>query len=240
VDKLRDNHAVIELDYLVPDKAARQTTSQLKSWLKRFVARNATDAVAARAELERRSVWVDHQDDGMSLLHAYIRTTDAVRIDQLLTGRAKQTPADNRTRDQRRADEFVRGMFATGEKSTGSHAVIGVTVPVTSLAELSDEPGVSFDGQFALRRSSFATSPRSRARCSTALSPTPSAGSSTSPSSAGSPHPNSGSRSRLATAPAGSPPAPDLRWSPTSTTRSRTPDPPPDPTSAPCAGAITT
>src|SRR5215203_2687898 len=52
VDKQCDNHAIIELDYLVPDRAARQTASQLKGWLKRFVARNAPDAFAARTELE--------------------------------------------------------------------------------------------------------------------------------------------------------------------------------------------
>src|SRR5690242_14352303 len=66
VDKVRrDNHAIIELDHWVPGKAATRTAAQLKGWLKRFVARNTTDDRAARTERSKRSVWVDHQDDGM-------------------------------------------------------------------------------------------------------------------------------------------------------------------------------
>jgi hypothetical protein len=151
VDKVRgDNHAVIELDYVVSDRAARQTSSQLKGSLKRFVARNAPSAAAARAERDKRSVWVSHQDDEMSLLHAYIPTADAARIDRLLTDRAKQLPADDRTLDHKRADELVRQLLATGDGLPGSRAVIGITIPVTSLAGLTDEPGESFDGAFAL------------------------------------------------------------------------------------------
>lgn len=63
---------MIELDYLVPDKAATRTASQLKGWLKRFVARNTPDRTAASAEKARRAVWIDHQDDGMSYLATYI------------------------------------------------------------------------------------------------------------------------------------------------------------------------
>ena len=147
VDKLTDNYSTIELDYWVVEYAATHTTSQLRAWLRRFVARNATDPGAARAEHEKRSVWLNHQDDGMTFLSAYIPTPDAIRLDTELTRLAKAEPADGRTLDQKRADVFARGMFGDGSPA---HATIGVLVPVTSLAGLDDEPGTSFDGGFAL------------------------------------------------------------------------------------------
>ncbi len=111
VDKLRgDNHAIIELDHRVNSYAAEHTAAQLKGWLKRFVARNAPDQTAVNTEHQKRSVWVDHHDDGMSYLHAYLPTPDAILIDAGLTERAKQLPADDRTLDQKRADEFAAQM----------------------------------------------------------------------------------------------------------------------------------
>jgi hypothetical protein len=72
-------------------------------------------------------------------------------IDAMLTERAKTTSSDGRTLDQRRADVFVEQMRGTTDgQSTSSRAVIGITVPVTSLAGLDDLPGESFDGTFAL------------------------------------------------------------------------------------------
>lgn len=104
VEKMRgDNHAVIELDHVVSGKAGKQTTAQLKGWLKRFVARHATGDRPARTEHAKRSVWVNHQDDGMSYLSAYLATSEAVRIDQMLTVGAKKLPADDRTLDNKRA-----------------------------------------------------------------------------------------------------------------------------------------
>jgi hypothetical protein len=147
VDKLTDNYATIELDYWVVDYAATHTTSQLRAWLRRFVARNAPDARAARTEREKRAVWVSHQDDGMTFLSAYIPTPDAIRLDTELTRLAKGEPSDSRTLDQKRADVFARGMFGDG---SSAQATIGVLVPVTSLAGLDNQPGASFDGEFAL------------------------------------------------------------------------------------------
>ena len=151
VDKLRDNHAIIELDHRAASYAPIHTTAQLKRWLNRFVAKNAPDQVAAKKEHAKRSVWVDHQDDGMSYLHAYLPTTDAVLIDARITERAKNLPTDDRTLDQKRADEFVTQLLGTNNEHTpGGRVVIGITVPVTTLAGISDTPGESFDGSFAL------------------------------------------------------------------------------------------
>ena len=147
VDKLTDNYSTIELDYWVVEYASTHTASQLRAWLRRFVARNAPDSRAARAELEKRSVWLSHQDDGMTFLSAYIPTPDAIRLDTELTRLAKAEPPDGRTLDQKRADVFAGGMLGDG---SSAHATIGVLVPVTSLAGLDNDPGTSFDGQFAL------------------------------------------------------------------------------------------
>ncbi|MCW2831716.1 MAG: hypothetical protein JWP31_2408 [Aeromicrobium sp.] len=152
--KLQDNDQRIELDQGVADYAATHTTAQLKGKLTRFVATRVTDGTAVRNERARRSVWVSHQDDGMSFLTAYIPTTDAIRIDALLTERAKRHSDDGRTFDQRRADELVAQMLGQNiddkARSSISRAVIGVVVPVATLAGLSDQPGQSIDGSYAL------------------------------------------------------------------------------------------
>lgn len=151
VDRVRgDTHTLIELDYLVPGKAAARTAAQLKGWLKRFVALNTTDQNTAETEKAKRSVWLDHQDDGMTFLHAYLPTPDAIRIDTLLSQRARAT-SDDRTFDQRRVDELVAQMLGHVDgQPTSSRAVIGVVIPVNTLAGFDDQPGEAFDGSYAL------------------------------------------------------------------------------------------
>lgn len=151
VAKLTDNHNLIHLDFIIGDYAAQHTTAQLKGKLNRFIARwEPTSTKAAKAENATRGVWLDHQANGMSYLRAYISTADAIRIDAMLGAHAR-THSDDRTLDQRRADELVARLLghADGEPRS-SRAVIGIVVPVTSLAGLDDQPGASFDGSFAL------------------------------------------------------------------------------------------
>jgi hypothetical protein len=97
-------------------------------------------------------VWVDHQGDGVSWLHALLATSDVVRIDQGLTHDAKQLPADSRTLDNKRADLLADQLIGRNGTGTGGGGgvAIAITVPVTSLAGVTDEPGESFDGRFAL------------------------------------------------------------------------------------------
>lgn len=148
--KLTTNENLIHLDAIIGSYAATHTTSQLKGKLKRFVARWETSDEPVKAERAKRAVWVSHSGDGMSFLTAYIPTPDALLIDAMLTDRAK-AGSDERTLDQRRADEFVQQMRGITEgQATSTRAVIGITVPVTSLAGLDDLPGESFDGSFAL------------------------------------------------------------------------------------------
>ncbi|MDR7087896.1 hypothetical protein J2X11_002735 [Aeromicrobium panaciterrae] len=148
--KLTTQENLIHLDGTIGDYAATHTTAQLKAKLNRFVATWETSDATAKEEQSKRSIWVNHQDDGMSFLTAYIPTPDALLIDAMLTERAKAT-SDDRTLDQRRADLFIDQLRGVAEGQTSSsRAVIGVTVPVTSLTGLDDLPGESFDGSFAL------------------------------------------------------------------------------------------
>jgi hypothetical protein len=149
--KLRgNNHHLIELDHKAAHQAPAQTVAQLKAMLNRLVARLAPSGAAARDEKTKRGVWVNHQDHGMSYLNAYLPTADAVRIDALLTQRAKAI-SDERTLDQRRADELVTQLLGhTGDGSSSGRAVIGVVVPVETLTGLDDQPGEAFDGSYAL------------------------------------------------------------------------------------------
>ncbi len=152
-NKLSDNNfSFIELDYKLADYAATHTGSQLKAKLKRAVARIEPQRAAdrARAEHERRAVWVQHGDDGMSYLGAKLSTLDAVRIFDRLTTHAKNEPSNGRTYDAVLADLFVDQLLSTADGSRAGGAVIGVTIPVATLAGLDEEPAVSFDGQYAL------------------------------------------------------------------------------------------
>ena len=147
-----DNYSFIELDYKLADYAATHTGSQLRAKLKRFIARIEPDQAAhrARAEHDRRAVWVQHGDDGMSYLTAYLSTVDAIRIHDLLAKRAKNTAGTGRTFEAVLADLFVDQLRTTADGTRAGGAVIGVTIPVTTLAGLDEQPGTSFDGQFTL------------------------------------------------------------------------------------------
>ncbi|MDX6278168.1 MAG: hypothetical protein QOJ72_2296, partial [Nocardioidaceae bacterium] len=70
--KLTTDLNLIHLDHEIGDYAATHTTAQLKGKLNRFVARwEATDA-AVTEERSKRGVWLNHQDNGMTYLNAYL------------------------------------------------------------------------------------------------------------------------------------------------------------------------
>lgn len=148
--KLTTRYNLIHLDHEIGTYAESHTPSQVKGKLNRFIAKWETTDKPAREERSKRSVWISHQEHGMSFLTAYIPTPDALLIDAMLNERARAS-SDDRTLDQRRADLFVEQMCgATDGQTVSSRAVIGITVPITSLTGLDDLPGESFDGSFAL------------------------------------------------------------------------------------------
>ncbi len=71
-----------------PNETARRLEASFAADELGVTLHQPTRTVQCRLAEAKRSVWVDHQDDGMSFLHAYLPTTDAIRIDQLLTDRA--------------------------------------------------------------------------------------------------------------------------------------------------------
>jgi hypothetical protein len=159
-NRLHDANSAPLLDREVVDVAATRTAAQLKAWLRRFVARTEPDRSAERehGEAEQRRVYVEHGPDGWSWLNAFVPSTSAHRIDRLLS-RLAERRADgdpHLSLEQARSDvlaDLVLGRIAIDDEPTGrSHggAVIAVTVPVTSLAGLTDEPGTTFDGEIAL------------------------------------------------------------------------------------------
>lgn len=160
VDKLRGPDSLIALDERVAGYATSHTTAQTKAWLRRFTARvePAGHLERSKREWEKRSVWFDHDPDGVSWLHAMVDTTDAIRLDGLLTALGKKACENyaDVTLDQARADvlaDLVLGRRDLAGTPTGrvhGGGTIAVTIPVTTLAGLDDEPGETFDGQFAL------------------------------------------------------------------------------------------
>ena len=158
--RLHDEDSLLTLDREVVDVAATRTTAQLKAWLRRFVARTEPDRSGdrERSEAEKRRVFVEHGPDGWSWLNALVPSTAAHRIDRLLSRLAeKRADGDpHLTLEQARSDvlaDLTLGRITLDDEPTGrSHggAVIAVTVPVTSLAGFSDEPGTTFDGEIAL------------------------------------------------------------------------------------------
>ena len=158
--RLCDQDSVLALDRDVVDVAATHTTAQLKAWLRRFIARTEPDRSAdrERSEAEKRRVYVEHGPDGWSWLNAFVPSTAAHRIDRLLSRLAeKRADCDpHLSLEQARSDvlaDLALGRITLDDEPTGrSHggAVIAVTVPITSLAGLTDEPGITFDGELAL------------------------------------------------------------------------------------------
>jgi hypothetical protein len=154
VFRLKRPESVAALDAKVVPYASTHTPSQLRSWLQRFVARVEPDQVVERrkADLEKRAVYFDHDDDGVSWMHAMMSAEDAVLLDREITLAAKSaTTGEGRTLAQARADVVVDRLLGREGGATGRGRFhIGVTMPLTAFIGLADEPGEAVDGSFAL------------------------------------------------------------------------------------------
>jgi len=142
------------LDAKVVPYAVSHTPAQLKAWLRRFVARTEPEQVVERRkhDLEQRSVYFDHDDDGVSWLHAMMSGEDAIMLDRELTLAAKAAgEGDDRNLPQARADVLVdRLLGREGGQAGRGRFHVGITIPVTSMLGLEVEPGTAVDGSFAL------------------------------------------------------------------------------------------
>ena len=150
---LRDPRSDGIVDQRVVDYASTHTAAELRAWLKRLTARLEPQHHKERARdaVKDRRVHIHHRDDGVSELWALIPTAQAAAIDRLLGETLLSQPSDDtRTIDQFMADELGRRLLTGADGESAVRASIALTIPATSLAGLSDEPGISLDGQWAL------------------------------------------------------------------------------------------
>ncbi|MGO3191296.1 MAG: DUF222 domain-containing protein [Microbacterium sp.] len=148
--RLRAPHGATQQQKDAEREAARQIDEATSEWafscsptnflrrLRRLTERLDPESVEvrhARALADRR-VFVDHMDNGMSWINAFIPTTEALAVDRRLRATAKQVkkndPCEARTVAQIRADLFSEWLRGVGTE----HAVqtkVFVTIPVQLL-----------------------------------------------------------------------------------------------------------
>ena len=153
LNSLHDPRSDGILDDRVVGYAEAHTAAELRAWLKRLTARLEPDHYEQRTRdaVNARRVHIDHRDDGVSELWALLPTAQAVAIDTVLGEALLSKPSDDtRTSDQYLADELARWMLTAADGEPAVRATIALTIPATSLAGLTDEPGISIDRQWVL------------------------------------------------------------------------------------------
>jgi hypothetical protein len=142
--RLTKPESLVTLDETAVDAVAGLTPGQAGTWLDRWVERTEAEAARQRHQLAMadRRVQVRPVGDGMARVSAVIGTADAAAIMQSLTKVARARAADDpRTIDQARADLLADTLLGRREGGLGYRAVIGITVPLSSLMGFSDVPG---------------------------------------------------------------------------------------------------
>ena len=150
IGRLQRPASVTKLNLKVVAYAADHTSIELKAWLKRFVARVESDLFNERAENERknRRVEVDHTDDAMTWLSAYLQSHVAAAIDKRLTKEAQAMTGDPRTLPQRRADLLACWLTTSEHGDLAVGADIAVVLDAATLAGADNKPAVASDGSF--------------------------------------------------------------------------------------------
>jgi len=142
--RLVDPASVAMLDEVAVGRVSGLTPGQATRWLDRWVERTEADASRERHVIAHRdrAVGLRPVGDGMTRLTATMASTDAAAIMQSLTAAAHALPADDdRTIDQARADLLTDTLLDRRDGGLGYRAVIGVTVPLSSLMGFSAVPG---------------------------------------------------------------------------------------------------
>ena len=154
VDQLQREESVFRLDQTVIGYAVDHTAAELRQWLRRFVRRVEADLAVERAERERknRHVSVEHTDDSMAWLNAYLPSHDAAAIEARLRAEARkpQEPGDDRTVGQREADLLVAWCTGSTEVKSAISATIAVTIGADVLAGANPGFAESADGSWAV------------------------------------------------------------------------------------------
>lgn len=153
VARLESDDSFNRADALIVEYAVGHTASEVRQWVYRLVGRLEPQSAEQReaSAKERRCVTITHTNEGESEVWARMPTLDAFKIQKSLD-QSLQTKAANdpRSVDQFVADQFIARLTEDADGNSLVHAEIGLTIPVTSMAGLTGEPGESLDGQFAL------------------------------------------------------------------------------------------
>ena len=155
LDRLERESSRALLDSKALTYATTHTTSELRSWIKRFVTRTEPNEALDRAEKARdqRYVALHHLEDGMSWLSAYLPSHQASAVMKRLD-RAARVPVDDgdtRTLPQRTADLCVS--WLTHGETLDLPAVTGdvaVTIEADVLTGLIDGHAESSDGEWSV------------------------------------------------------------------------------------------
>lgn len=154
LDKLTSDRARELLDDTVVDYAAAHTPTEVRAWLKRFVARAEPENFTERAEAARarRTVEISHDDDGMSWLSAYLPPPVAVAVSGRLQAATRLMRAEElenspapRTLDQIKADVLAHWLTNSEGTETVIAASIHVTVDAGALAGFTQQPAIVDD-----------------------------------------------------------------------------------------------
>jgi uncharacterized protein DUF222 len=131
-----------EVEDRVLEKAAEQTGAQMRQRARRIVLRVDPTGARDRAAQAKaaRCAGLQSEDDGMAKVYAVVPADKAVaialRVDKI--ARQTKTPDDPRTMDQRRADVVCDLLLG---KPSNVQVQLQVTVPVSMLMRLDDQPG---------------------------------------------------------------------------------------------------
>ncbi|WP_082556015.1 HNH endonuclease signature motif containing protein [Aeromicrobium sp. Root472D3] len=154
IGQLKRTESVHRLDRRVVEYAQTHTVAELRAWLKRFVRRVEADLAIERAEDERtkRHVSIQHGDDSMGYLGAYLPSHELAAIaDRLRKGaRRGVDPDDDRTVAQREADLLVAWCTDSEATEAAIDANIGVTIGADVLAGANPGFAESTDGTWGV------------------------------------------------------------------------------------------
>jgi hypothetical protein len=146
---LADQQASV-IDKQLAVKAGTVSTKWFRLLARREVAKRDTPTATERHRkaAERRSAFLDHEDDGMTVLGLRCTAIEGVAAMQALNGRADaaRLPGDTRTHGERQADvllDLLLGAPITGpggiRRRNRAEIQVGVTLP--TLLGLRDDPG---------------------------------------------------------------------------------------------------
>ena len=154
ISQLKRAESVHRLDARVVEYAETHTVAELRAWLKRFVRRVEADLATERAEDERakRHVSVQHGDDSMGFLNAYLASHELAAIADRIRKEARRpaAPGDNRTVAQREADLVVAWLLGSDAAEGVIDANIGVTIDADVLAGANPGFAESTDGTWGV------------------------------------------------------------------------------------------